>query len=102
MIFHGFLTSCFEVCGNLCHGEGGEEEGGEILAAGGDSLAAQMVKKKSVCSVRDLGSIPQSGRSPGEGNGYPLRYSCRGNFIVRRVWRVIVQWVTKSLTQPSD
>ena len=51
MIFHGFLTSCFEVCGNLCHGEGGEEEGGEILAAGGDSLAAQMVKKK-ICLQR--------------------------------------------------
>lgn len=43
MIFHGFLTSCFEVCGNWCHGEGGEEEGGKILAAGGDSLVAQMV-----------------------------------------------------------
>lgn len=51
MIFHSFLTSCFEVCGNLCHGEGGEEEGGEILAAGGDSLAAQMVKKKNLSAT---------------------------------------------------
>ena len=32
--------------------------------------------KESVCSVGDLGSIPGSGRSPGEGNGNPLRYSC--------------------------
>ena len=32
--------------------------------------------KESACSVGDLGSIPESGRSPGEGNGYPLHYSC--------------------------
>ena len=31
--------------------------------------------KKSACNVRDLGSIPGLGRSPGEGNGYPLQYS---------------------------
>ena len=36
---------------------------------------AQMVKR-STCSAEDLGSIPASGRSPGEGNGYPLQYSC--------------------------
>ena len=35
------------------------------------SLVAQMVKE-SACSVGDLGSIPGLGRSPGEGNGYPL------------------------------
>ena len=32
--------------------------------------------KVSACNVRDLGSIPGSGRSPGEGNGYSLQYSC--------------------------
>ena len=31
--------------------------------------------KASACSAGDLGSIPESGRSPGEGNGYPLQYS---------------------------
>ena len=31
--------------------------------------------KESACNVRDLGSIPQLGRSPGEGKGYPLQYS---------------------------
>ena len=31
--------------------------------------------KESACNARDLGSIPGLGRSPGEGNGYPLRYS---------------------------
>ena len=39
----------------------------------GDSLEAQMVE--SACSVGDLGLIPGLGRSPGEGEGYPLQYS---------------------------
>ena len=39
------------------------------------SLVAQMVKA-SACNAGDLGSIPGLGRSPGEGNGNPLQYSC--------------------------
>ena len=35
--------------------------------------------KESACNAGDLGSIPGSGRSPGEGNGYPLQYSCLEN-----------------------
>ena len=35
--------------------------------------------KKSTCNAGDAGSIPELGRSPGEGNGNPLRYSCLGN-----------------------
>ena len=35
--------------------------------------------KESACNARDLGSIPGLGRSPGEGNGYPLQYSCLEN-----------------------
>ena len=35
--------------------------------------------KESACSTGDLGSIPGSGRSPGEGNGNPLQYSCLDN-----------------------
>ena len=35
--------------------------------------------KESACKAEDLGSIPGSGRSPGEGNGYPLQYSCLKN-----------------------
>ena len=46
----------------------------------------------------DLGSIPGSGRSPGEGNGNPLQYSCLGNPMDRRVWRATVHGVTKSQT----
>ena len=45
------------------------------------SLMAQMVKKKkkSTCYAGYWGSIPESGRSPGEGNGYPLQCSCLEN-----------------------
>ena len=37
------------------------------------------VDKESACSAEDLGSIPGLGRSPGEGNGNPLQYSCLEN-----------------------
>ena len=42
-----------------------------------ETPVAQIVE--SVCNVGDLGNIPASGRSPGEGNGNPLQYSCLGN-----------------------
>ena len=42
--------------------------------------------KVSACSVGDLGSIPGSGRSPGEGNGNPLQYSCLGNPMDGGAW----------------
>ena len=42
--------------------------------------------KASACNVGDLGSIPASGRSPGEGNGHPLQYSCLENPMDREAW----------------
>ena len=36
--------------------------------------------------IEDYGSIPESGRSPGEENGYPLQYSCLGNSMDRGAW----------------
>ena len=45
---------------------------------------------------RDLGSIPGSGRSPGEGNGNPLQYSCLENPMDRGAWWATVHRVTKS------
>ena len=39
--------------------------------------------KESACKPGDPGSVPGSGRSPGEGNGYPLQYSCQENFMDR-------------------
>ena len=54
--------------------------------------------KESTCNVGDLDSIPGSGRSPGEGNGYPLHYSCLENSRDRRAWQAIVHGVAKSWT----
>ena len=42
--------------------------------------------KASACNAGDLGSIPGSGRSPGEGNGNPLQYSCLENSMDREAW----------------
>ena len=42
--------------------------------------------KESTCNAADLGLIPGSGRSPEEGNGNPLKYSCLENSTNRRVW----------------
>ena len=42
--------------------------------------------KASACNVGDLGSIPGSGRSPGEGNGNPLQYSCLKNSMGYNPW----------------
>ena len=51
--------------------------------------------------LRDLGSIPESGRSPGGGHGDPLQYSCLENPMDRRAWRATVHGVTKSRTRPK-
>ena len=58
--------------------------------------------KESACSAGDLGSIPGLGRSPGDGNGNPLQYSCLGNPTGRGAWRATVHGVAKSLTRLSD
>ena len=51
--------------------------------------------KGSACNAGDLGSIPELGRSPGEGNGNPLQYSCLGNPMVREAWQATVHGVTR-------
>ena len=51
--------------------------------------------KESACSVGDWGSIPGWGRSPGEGNGYPLQNSCLENSMDRGGWRATVREVAK-------
>ena len=57
---------------------------------------------KSTLNAVDPGSIPGSGRSPGEGNGKPLQYSCLENSMDRGTWRAIVHGVAKSRTWLSD
>ena len=47
--------------------------------------------KESVCNAGDLSSILESGRSPGEGNGYPLQYFCLENSINRGTWRATIR-----------
>ena len=53
--------------------------------------------KESACKPGDVGSIPGSGRSPGEGNGYPLQYSCLENPMDRGAWQATVHGVAKEL-----
>ena len=57
---------------------------------------------KSACSAGDLGLIPGSGRSPGEGNGNWLQYSYLENPMDRGIWWATVQGVAKSGTRLSD
>ena len=58
--------------------------------------------KASACNVGDLGSIPGSGRSPGEGNGNPLQYSCLENPMDGGAWWATVHGIAKSWTRLSD
>ena len=58
--------------------------------------------KESACNAGDQGSIPESGRSPGEGNVSLLQYSCLENPMDRGAWWATVYGVTKSWTQLSD
>ena len=58
--------------------------------------------KESACDSGDVGSIPGSGRSPGEGNGNPLQYSCLENSMNRGAWQAIVHGVSKSWLQLSN
>ena len=58
--------------------------------------------KESACYAGDLSSIPGVGRSPGEGNGNPLQYSCLENSMNRVAWRATVHTVAKSWTQLSN
>ena len=58
--------------------------------------------KESDCNEEDPGLIPELGRSPGEGHGYPLQYSCLENPMDRGGWRATVHGIAKSSAQLSD
>ena len=58
--------------------------------------------EESARNAGDLGSVPGLGRSPGEGNGYPLQYSCLENPMDRGVWWVTIHGISESQTQLSD
>ena len=61
----------------------------------GDGLPWWLRGKESTCSARDKSSVPEWGRSPGEGNGKPLQYSCLRNPTDRGAWRATVHGVAK-------
>ena len=77
---------------SFCLPSAGEEEG----------FPGGSYGKESACNAGDLGSIPGSGRSPGEANGTPLQYSCLENPMDGGAWWAIVQGVTKSQTRLND
>ena len=54
--------------------------------------------KEYACNTGDLGSVLGLGRSPGEGNGNPLQYSCLKNSMDRGAWQATVHGITKSQT----
>ena len=66
----------------------------------GASQVALVVKNlpANAGDLRDPGSIPGSGRSPGEGNGYPLQYSCLENPMDRVTWWAVIHRVAKNQT----
>ena len=51
------------------------------------------VGRECVCNAEDPGLIPGLGRSPGEGNGNPLQYSCLANLLNRGAWQATVHGV---------
>ena len=64
-----------------------------------DRLLSGSDSKESACNAGDWGSIPGLGKSPGEGNGYLLHYSCLENLMDREAWWTIVHGVKKSWTK---
>jgi len=58
--------------------------------------------KEFACNAEDLDLIPGSGRTPGEGNGNPLLYSCLGNSTDRGAWWATVHGFAKSRTRLNN
>ena len=65
-------------------------------------FASGSVVKNLPASAGDQGSIPGSGRSPGEGNGNPLQYSCLENPMDRGAWLATVHGVTKKESEATS
>ena len=71
----------------------------EALAVHLLNFPGSSVGKESACKAGDAGSIPGLGRSPGEGNGNPLQYSCLVNPMDRGAWWATVYGAAQSQTQ---
>ena len=75
---------------------------GQDLAAEQQQQQQWLIGKESACNLGDLGLIPGWGKSSGEGNGYPLLYSCLENPMDRGAWLATVHGVAKSWARLSD
>ena len=62
------------------------------------TLKVELAVKNPSSKVGDAGSLSGSGRSPAEGNGHPLQYSCLRNPMDRGAWQATVRGVTESIT----
>ena len=90
-------VSTASVCGLEC----GASDFCSYEVGWGPSQVVLAVKNPptTVGDIRDPGSIPGSGRSPGVGQGNPLEYSCLKNPMDRAAWRALVHRVTQSQTR---
>ena len=75
-----------------------------MLSNRGTSQVVLVVKNlpANAGDIRDMGSVPESGRSPGGGNANPLQYSCLGNPMDRGALQATVHGVAKGWTRLSD
>ena len=94
------------------------EEPGRLQSMGSQRVGDDLATEQQICQPGlprelknlpanagdsgDLDSIPGLGRSPGEGNAYPLQYSYMDNPMDRGTWQATVHGVSKSRTQLSD
>ena len=67
----------------------------DIISWSTSGSPPSLVGKEPACNAGDLGSLPGTGRSPGEGNSNPLQYSCLENPMDRGAWCTIVHGVTR-------
>ena len=77
---------------------------GPMPSASSELIKCNLCHKpsESACNAEDPGSIPGLGRSPGEGHGNQLEYSCLENSMDRGAWRATVRGVAKSQTRLSN
>ena len=71
------------------------DNGISIISENGGDFPGGSDSKEATCNAGNVGLIPGSGRSPGEGNGSPLQDSCLGNLMVRRAWQAAVYGVAE-------
>ena len=95
------------VCVCVCVGDGGDDKKVTVYIISCQIYAMKgfprwLSGKESTFQAGDLGSLPGSGRSPGEGNGNPLQNSCLENPMDRGAWRATVHGGARRQALPSN